>query len=38
MTLDSFCRPFQALQSDIAYISLLARSAVNPKFCLLFVD
>ena len=34
----SFSRPFAALQSDIGYIRFLARSAVNPKFCLLFVD
>ena len=34
----SFSGPFQALQADIAYISVLARSAVDPKFCLLFVD
>ena len=38
MTLYSFSRPFEALQADIAYISFLARSAVDPKFCLLFVD
>ena len=38
MTLHSFKRPFEALQVDIAYISLSARSAVDPKFCLLFVD
>ena len=34
----SFHRPFEALQADIAYISFLARLAVDPKFCLLFVD
>ena len=37
-TLYSFSRPFEALQADIAYISFLARSAVDPKFCLLFAD
>ena len=37
-TLYSFSRPFEALQADTAYISFLARSAVNPKFCFLFVD
>ena len=37
-TLYSFSRPFQALQADIVYISFLARSAVDPKFCLSFVD
>ena len=29
---------FQALQADITYIILLARSAVDPNFCLLFVE
>ena len=34
-----FDGPFQLLQADIiAYISFLAKSAVDPKFCLLFVD
>ena len=37
-TLYSFSRPFEAQQADIAYISFLARSAVDPKFCLLFLD
>ena len=37
-TLYSFDGPFQLLQADIAYISFLAKSAVDPKFCLLFVD
>ena len=37
-TLYSFHRPFEALQADIAYISFLARLAVDPKFCLLLVD
>ena len=37
-TLDSFDGPFQLLQADIAYISFLAKSAVDPKFCLIFVD
>ena len=37
-TLYSFSGPFQALQADRAYISFLARSAVDPKFCFLFVD
>ena len=31
-TLHSFTRPFEALQADIA------RSVVDPKFCLSFVD
>ena len=34
----SFSRPFEALQADIAYISFLARSAVDPTFCLLYID
>ena len=37
-TLYSFDGPFQLLQADIAYISFLAKSAVDPIFCLLFVD
>ena len=35
-TVYSFSRPFEALQADIAYISFLARSVVDPK--LVFVD
>ena len=34
----SFSRSFQALQADIASISFLAKSAVDPKFCTLFID
>ena len=37
-TLYSFDGPFQLLQADIAYMSFLVKSAVGPKFCLLFVD
>ena len=37
-TLYSFSGLFQALQLDIAYISFLVRLAVDPMFCLLFVD
>ena len=37
-TLYSFDGPFQLLQADIAYVSFLAKSAIDPKFCLLFVD
>ena len=37
-TLYTLSRPFETLQADIAYISFLARSAVDPKFCLLFFD
>ena len=36
-TLYSFSRPFEALRADITYISFLARSAVDQKFCQLFV-
>ena len=34
----SFSRPFEVLQADIAYITFLARLAVDRKFCLFFVD
>ena len=37
-TLYSFKGPFEALQADIAGIQFLAKSAVDPKYCLLFVD
>ena len=37
-TLYSFSGSFQAPQADIAYISFLARPAVDPKFCTLFID
>ena len=37
-TLYSFQGPFEALQADIADIQFLAKSAVDPKYCLLFVD
>ena len=37
-TLYSFNGPFQLLQSHIAHISWVVKSAVDPKFCLLFVD
>ena len=37
-TLYSFDGSFQLLQTDIACISFLAKSAIDPKFCLLFVD
>ena len=35
-TLYSFHRPVEVLQAEIAYISFLARSAVDSKLCLLF--
>ena len=34
----SFKDPFEALQADIADIRYLGKSAVDPKYCLLFVD
>ena len=34
----SVSRPFEVLQADIVYITFLARSAVDTKFCLFFVD
>ena len=37
-TLYSFDGLFQLLQADIAYIIFLAKSAIDPKFCLLFVN
>ena len=37
-TLYSFDSPFQLIQAEIAYISFLTNSAVDPKFCLLFVN
>ena len=37
-TLYSFSGSFQALQAEIAYISFLASSAIDPKFCTLFID
>ena len=37
-TLYSFNGPFQLLHADIADISFFSKSAVDPKYCLLFVD
>ena len=37
-TLYSFDGPFQLLQADIAFIRFLAKSPIDPKFCLLFVN
>ena len=37
-TLHSFKGPFEALQADIADVRFLAKSAVDPKYCLLFVE
>ena len=34
----SFSRPFESITGWYSLISFLARSAVDPKFCLLFVD
>ena len=37
-TLYSFNAPFQLLHADIADIRFFAKSAVDPHYCLLFVD
>ena len=37
-TLYSFKGPFELLHADIAHIRFLASLAVNPKYCLIFVD
>ena len=37
-TLYSFSKPFEALQADIADLRFLAKSAVDPEYCLLIVD
>ena len=37
-TLYSINGPFQLLHADIADISFFSKSAVDPKYCLLFVD
>ena len=37
-TLYNFHKPFEMLHADIADIRLLAKSAVDPKYCLLLVD
>ena len=37
-TLYSFIKPFEALQADIADWRFLAKSTVDPKYCLLIVD
>lgn len=37
-TLYSFEDPFEILHADIAGIRFLAKSAVDPKYCLIFVD
>ena len=37
-TLYSFSKPFEALQADIADLRFLAKSAVDPEYCLLTVD
>ena len=37
-TLYSFKGPFEAFQVDIVDIQFLGKSAVDPKYCLLFVD
>ena len=37
LTLYSFSKPFEALQADIADLRFLAKSAVDPEYCLLIV-
>ena len=37
-TLYSISKPFELLQADIADLRFLAKSAVDPKYCLLIVD
>ena len=37
-TLYSISKPFELLHADIADLRFLARSAVDPKYCLLIVD
>ena len=37
-TLHTSSKPFDLLHGDIAYTRLLAKSAVDPKYCLLLVD
>ena len=37
-TLYSIDKPFELLHADIADLRFLAKSAVNPKYCLLIVD
>ena len=37
-TLYSFHKPFELLHADIADMRFLAKSAVDPKYCLLLVD
>ena len=37
-TLYSFSKPFQMLHTDIADLRFLAKSASDPKYCLLLVD
>ena len=37
-TLDSFKNPFELLHADIIDIRFLAKSAVDPNYCLLFAD
>ena len=37
-TLFSISKPFELVHGDIADIRFLAKSAVDPKYCLLLVD
>ena len=38
LVLYSISRPFEALHADIVDLRFLAKSAVDPKYCLLIVD
>ena len=37
-TLYSLSKPFEAMHADITDLRFLAKSAVDPKYCLLIVD
>lgn len=37
-TLYSFNGPFQLLHADVGNLEFLGKSAVDPKYCLFFVD
>ena len=34
----SFSKPFEVMHADIVDLRFLAKSAVDPKYCLLIVD
>ena len=37
-TLYSISKPFELLHADVADLRFLAKSAIDPKYCLLIVD